>query len=68
MNTIDKTIDLLRKSTSPFHVVKQIEDELKENGFKELKENENYNLEKGGRYFVKWNSSSIIAFALNDTM
>lgn len=68
MNTIDKTIDLLRKSTSPFHVVKQIEDELKENGFKELKENENYHLEKGGRYFVKRNSSSIIAFALNDTM
>lgn len=68
MNTIDKTINLLRKSTSPFHVVKLIEEELKENGFEELSESNNYHLTKGGKYYLKRNSSSIIAFSLNDMM
>ncbi len=64
MNTIEKTIELLNTSYSPFHVVKNIEEELKAKGFMQLCENRNYNLELGKSYFVKRNDSSIIAFRL----
>lgn len=64
MNTIEKTIELLNTSYSPFHVVKNIEEELKAKGFIPLCENRNYNLELGKSYFVKRNDSSIIAFRL----
>ena len=64
MNVTNKIINLLNASYSPFHVVKNIEDELKDNDFIQLKENENYSLKPGFKYYVKRNDSSIIAFSL----
>lgn len=66
MNNLDKIINLLNESYSPFHVVKNIENELKENGFSLLKENQNFRLEKGKKYYVKRNDTSIIAFEIPD--
>ena len=59
---------LLDRSFSPFHVVKNVEDELVNKGFKELKENENFKLELGKNYYVKRNGTSIIAFKLPKTI
>ncbi len=68
MNTIKKTIDLLNKSYSPYHVVKNIEEELKRKDFTLLSEEENYELTPGNKYYVKRNDSSIIAFKLPKDM
>ena len=62
---VDKTIlSLLEKSYSPFHAVRNIEEELLKAGFKPLDEKEKYSLKEGGAYFVKRNDSSILAFHL----
>ncbi len=64
MNNIDKIITLLNSSYSPFHVVRNIENELKDNQFRQLRENENYQIEKGKKYYIKRNDTSIIAFSV----
>ena len=64
MNTNEAVLNLLKKSYSPFHAVKNIEEKLLEGGFIELDETKTYKLELGKSYFVKRNDSSIIAFRL----
>ena len=64
MEYIKQVMSLLSKSYSPFHVVKNIKEELLKNGYIELDEKENFALEKGRNYFVTRNDSSIIAFAI----
>ena len=56
--------DLLKRSYSTFHVVKNIEDILLEKGYSKLDEKENFNLSLGKKYYVTRNDSSIIAFQL----
>ena len=57
-------LDFIKKSPSPFHVVANMKQELLENGFIQLMENEIFNIERGKRYFVERNSSSLIAFSI----
>ena len=64
MNNLDKTLDLLKNSYSPFHVVDNLKQELIKAGFIELKETESYDLVSGKSYFVTRNDSSLIAFKL----
>ncbi len=64
MNVNDAVLNLLETSYSPFHAVKNMETKLLEAGFEELDEKKTYNLKQGGRYFVKRNDSSILAFTL----
>ena len=52
------------KAVSCYHVVKNIETMLKEQGFSELKETEEYVVLKGGKYYIKRNDSSVIAFCV----
>ena len=40
---------------------------LKEAGYEELRECENWKLEKGGKYFTTRNGSSLIAFQIGNT-
>lgn len=59
--------DLLKfigESPSSFHVVKNVKDELMENGFVELDNKERWEIKKGGKYFVITNHSAIIAFVV----
>jgi aspartyl aminopeptidase len=49
-------------SPSPWHVVHSTSQRLNAQGFSELKENERWNLQRGGRYYVTRGGSSIIAF------
>ncbi len=60
-------IEFIRKSPSPFHVVDNFRTLLKESGFMELDERKRFSLEKGRKYFVTRNSTSIIAFTLPET-
>ena len=51
----------IKKGTCSFTTIKTIKEQLEKNGYKELYENEKWNIENG-KYFVIRNDSSIIAF------
>ena len=63
MNDINRQLfDFIEKSPSAFHAVKTVSDSLKAGGYCEFFENRPWSIEYGGKYFVKRNDSSIIAF------
>ena len=64
MEHISEILNLLNKSYSPYHVISNIEGELKKNKHIELKETNDFALEEGKSYYVKRNDSSLIAFSL----
>lgn len=55
-------LTFIEKSPSSFHAIETIKEELNKNGFNELLESKAWTLEKGKKYYVTRNSSSIIAF------
>lgn len=59
-------LQYLNDSPTAFHAVENAAKILKENGFRELRETEEWSLCKGGRYFVVKNSSCIIAFTTGE--
>ncbi len=63
-NLAEDLLEFIKKSPSCFHAVKNISEILKKSGFSELSESEKWNLEKGKKYFVTRNLSSVIAFSL----
>lgn len=63
-----KLINDLNASCSQFHVVKNLERELLRANFKEIGENEKWELLREGKYFIKRNDSSLIAFSLPETI
>lgn len=54
----------LDKGVSPYHAVNEVERILQENGFEKLQEQETWNLQADGKYYVTRNQSSILAFQL----
>ncbi len=54
-------LQFLRDSPTPFHATGQISNRLREQGFKQLKEEDSWDLKPGG-FFVTRNQSSIIGF------
>ncbi len=55
-------IDFIYESPSPYHVVKNVKASLLNNGFSELNLTEKWNIEKGEKYFVCQNDTSLFAF------
>lgn len=65
-NSINKELlEFIEKSHSPFHAVKNLTTMLE--GFEELKEEDEWKLEKGKSYYVKRKDSSMIAFRIPQT-
>ena len=68
MNDFQKTakemLDFITKSPTCFHAAANIGEMLEKAGFQKLRENEEWKLEKGGRYYTERNDSSVIAFAI----
>lgn len=64
MEYLPKVVASLARSHSQFHVIANLEAELKEKGFAELKEGVSWKLEANSSYYVNRNDSSIIAFRL----
>ena len=54
------------KTPNAYHCVINVVDLLRANGFKELAEKDDWHMQKGSKFFVIRNDSSIIAFKLND--
>ncbi|WP_138205407.1 M18 family aminopeptidase [Haloimpatiens lingqiaonensis] len=59
-------IDFIYESPTAFHAVETVKNELNANGFKEIKESEKWNLEKGGKYYVTKNGSALTAFVVGN--
>lgn len=63
-STAGECLDFIAGSVSAYHAVENVERELKKNDFRELLEEEEWNLHEGESYFVKRNDSSILAFRI----
>lgn len=59
-------IDFLYESPTAFHGVEAVKNILKENGFIEIQEGEQWNLQKQGKYYVVKNGSALIAFVVGN--
>jgi len=57
-------IDFIDASPSPWHAVASAEERLLARGYARLKEDERWQLQAGGRYYVVRGGASIIAFAV----
>lgn len=57
-------LSFIEKSPTCFHTVANVKEELRENGFIELKEAEKWVIEENKKYFVTRNGSSVIAFKM----
>ena len=68
MNDFQKTakemLNFIEKSPTCFHAVANIRAMLEEAGYVRLRENEEWKLVKGGKYYTERNDSSVIAFAI----
>lgn len=59
-----KLVEFINKSPTCFNAVRNIETELISKGFIALDEKKAYGIEKGKKYFVTRNNSSLIAFSV----
>lgn len=64
MSRFDKLFQLLEGATSQFHTVKNVKEELLEQGFEELLLKQNWELKKGGKYLLEHHGSTIFAFTV----
>lgn len=62
MDINEELLDFLYRSPTAFHAVSSAAAMLEEAGFIRLREAEAWHIEKGGRYYITRNGSSILAF------
>lgn len=65
---IDEMLEYIGHATSAYQAVAEQKRMLLEAGFRELNENDDYNIELGGRYFAVRGSSAIIAFTVPESI
>ncbi|HJD04823.1 MAG TPA: M18 family aminopeptidase [Candidatus Mediterraneibacter caccogallinarum] len=63
-NISQQLLEFIENSPTCFHAVQAMTDILSAEGFTELKENQKWHIENGGRYFVTRNGSSLTAFTV----
>ena len=59
-------LQYLNDSPTAYHAVENAVEILKKNNFQELKETDEWSLQKGGKYFLTKNQSGILAFTVGD--
>jgi aspartyl aminopeptidase len=64
MNNIENFLDFLKTSTNQYEASLNLEKILLDNGYEKLNEYEKFNLKRGGKYFIRRNSSAVIAFSI----
>ena len=63
-SNLQELIQFLETSPSCFHAIDNIKNILSKEQFVQLRENEKWQIRRGGRYFVTRNDSSVIAFTV----
>ena len=61
---VSEMLGFIQKSVSPYHTIHTIKQMLAEAKYIELTESEEWHLQRGGRYFVTRNLSSVVAFRI----
>ncbi len=59
-----KFLDFIKDTPTAFHAASKIKELLLKQGFEEVRDNEKWNLKKGGKYFIGRNMSSLIVFTI----
>jgi aspartyl aminopeptidase len=67
-NTARDMAEFIKKSPTAFHAVFNIKKELCKNGYIELSESDSWEIRPGGKYLVRRNDSSIIAFSVGEKL
>lgn len=60
----EELIKFIEKSPSSFHAIDTMSQELEKSGFRHLYEEEAWEFQSGGKYYVTRNGSSLIAFTI----
>ena len=60
----EKLLDFLAASPTAFHACRNLAGRLEGEGYRELLEQEEWQLQPGGKYFVRRNGSALIAFRI----
>ncbi|MCQ2205001.1 MAG: M18 family aminopeptidase [Bacteroidales bacterium] len=60
-----RLINFIHQSPSPFHVIENMAQMLKDKGFEELCLKKSWNLMPGGKYYARRNGTALIAFTVN---
>ena len=63
---MEKLFKILENATSQYHTVAAVEEQLLEQGFESLKLKDNWDLKRGGKYFLNQYGSSIFAFTIGE--
>ena len=64
MDNAKQLIDFINKGKTAFQSTHEIKNILDENGFSEIKEEDKWNLKKGGKHYIVKNNSALIAFEI----
>lgn len=64
MSEQNKLIELLKAGVTPFHSVEKCESVLMEHDFEELNYEEEWKLEKGGKYLINHHGTTLFAFTV----
>ena len=64
MNNTQELLDFINKSKTAFQSAYEIKSILDKNGYREVKEEDKWDLKKGGKYYVAKNDSAVIAFEI----
>ena len=62
--TAKKLLKFIQKSPTAFQAVEEMKKRLEKEGYKELKEEEHWEIIPGGNYYVTRNNSALIAFGI----
>ncbi len=68
LEVTERLLDFIKRSPTAFHAVEEISGKLRKEGFKEIYENEIWDMKPGGKYFVKRNNSSILALNIGERL
>lgn len=61
-------LKLVERATSQFHTVLAVKEQLVEAGFEEVVLRENWDLRRGGRYFMVHHDSTVFAFTIGEEL
>ncbi|AQR97865.1 M18 family aminopeptidase [Clostridium saccharoperbutylacetonicum] len=64
MSNTQELIDFINKSKTAFQGAQELKNILNNQGYAEIKEEAQWNLKKGGKYYITKNNSAVIAFEI----
>ncbi|MDR3593469.1 M18 family aminopeptidase [Clostridium sp.] len=64
MNNTSELLDFINKGKTAFQSAHELKAILNKEGYAEIKEEDNWDLKKGGKYYITKNNSAVIAFEI----